>query len=130
MNNDQAKVLIVEPDITLAESYARVLYGEFDITWCQSAADAIERLAHSTPDIVVLELALPGHNGIDIIYDLQSYEETKDIPIVVLSYLSPSDLMVNRKTLDDLSIHSFLYKPITRPRKLAEELKKISMVKS
>lgn len=124
------KLIIVEPDQNLCKSYKRALKQKFDIKFCFSAEETLEELAHKLPDLIVIEMLLPLHNGIDILYDLQSYSDSKDVPVVINSYLSKDDLSISEEQFNQLSIYSYLYKPQTTPKKLLVELEKLNLVRA
>ena len=60
-------MLVVDDDTALAEMLGIVLRGEgFDPVFCGDGAAALERVPHTRPDLVLLDLMLPGMDGIDV----------------------------------------------------------------
>lgn len=81
-------VLLLEPDIQLAGTYQRYLSSlGYTVTTTSNAQDAIERIDSKCPDVVVLELQLPGHNGVEFLHELRSYVEWQSIPVIIHSLL-------------------------------------------
>lgn len=53
--------------------------------WAETAEDGIKIAQEKNPDIIIMDINLPGMNGIEALKILQSMKETKNIPVVALS---------------------------------------------
>ncbi|MCK5546456.1 MAG: response regulator [Rhodospirillaceae bacterium] len=53
--------------------------------WAETAEEGIKIAQDKNPDIIIMDINLPGMNGIEALKILQSMEETKNIPVVALS---------------------------------------------
>jgi two-component system nitrate/nitrite response regulator NarL len=65
---DQVRVLIVDDDELFAESLASMLTDEEEIEvvgWVSNALDAISFVASDHPDVVLMDVAMPGMNGVE-----------------------------------------------------------------
>ena len=101
-------ILVVEDDPTLATLEADILTAHgYTVDFVHSGEQAITRLRHALPDLVVLDLELPGDiHGWDV---LQTLRVMADIPVLITSssvssvrkYLRQSE--ETRQTLDHLS---------------------------
>lgn len=107
------RVLLVEPDRILGRTYARALRrAGHKVRLVSSAQAAVYGADTARPDIVVLELQLPMHNGVEFLYEFRSYSEWLDIPVVVHSFVPLHE--VAAPTLQrELGVRQFLYKPAT-----------------
>lgn len=79
------KVLIVEDEFPLVNIIKIKLEGEgFEVL---SALDGKEglRQAQRKPDLVLLDIVMPGMDGFEVLKRLKEDSETKDIPVVILS---------------------------------------------
>ncbi len=104
------KVLLIEPDKILGDVYKRALEQTgHHVAWSRTAQEAILEADHMTPDIVVLELQLPGHGGVEFLYEFRSYAEWQNIPVVLHTLVPRQDEALLRQ----LNIVSHLYKPTT-----------------
>lgn len=65
-------VLIVEDDPRLSDIISITLQADFETEACLDGASALERLKQTTPDIVVLDLNLPGISGADILAHIRA----------------------------------------------------------
>jgi CheY-like chemotaxis protein len=89
-------VLVVEDDRSLREFYRTVLRtAGYEVGAVEDGIDALRRLEHWTPDVILLDLALPQMDGRDLHLELRAGRETRAIPVVVVSGLDTSDLKPN-----------------------------------
>ena len=78
-------ILVVEDDPRLRERLARYLTGEgFRVTAAANAAEARAQLRAIDPDIMVLDVMMPGENGLDLTQSLRR-EKQHDLPILLLT---------------------------------------------
>jgi two-component system response regulator MtrA len=77
------RVLVVDDDTALAEMIGIVLEGEgFELRFCADGAGALEAFRAAAPDIVLLDLMLPGLDGIEVCRLIRA---ESDVPIVMLT---------------------------------------------
>jgi two-component system, OmpR family, phosphate regulon response regulator PhoB len=82
---EEIRVLFVEDDPALAEMYRLKL--ELDgylVDVARSGAEALARLATTSPDLVLLDVRLPRVEAILLLEELRSREQTRELPVVVL----------------------------------------------
>jgi CheY-like chemotaxis protein len=107
-------VLLVEPDKVQARTYVaaleRVGHSIAHATGAQSAVQAADA---QTPDIVVLELQLPGHNGVEFLYEFRSYPEWLRVPVLLHTFTPPHELSFAATLQKELGVRRILYKPTT-----------------
>ena len=76
-------MLVVDDDTALAEMLGIVLRGEgFEPVFCADGAQALEAFRSSRPDLVLLDLMLPGRDGIEVCRQIRS---ESGVPIVMLT---------------------------------------------
>lgn len=79
----KGKVLVVDDDEALAEMIGIVLRNDdYDPVFCHDGAAALEAFRSSRPDLVLLDLMLPGMDGIEICRLIRS---ESDVPIIMLT---------------------------------------------
>lgn len=79
-------ILLVEDDETLGSALMKkLLEGGYAATWEKNGQDGLRRLKLLHPDLLLLDLALPGLRGEDILEVAQKDNDLKDIPIIVIS---------------------------------------------
>jgi DNA-binding response OmpR family regulator len=108
-----SNILFVEPNLLLARTYvAAVQHAGYDARYARSAQDAITAADTQCPDVVLLELELPSHDGIEFLHEFRSYSEWMDVPVVLLTNVTPPTLAPLEKQLEeDFGIRMYLYKP-------------------
>lgn len=78
-----ARILVVDDDTALAEMIGIVLRGEgFEPTFCEDGALALAAFRDSEPDLVLLDLMLPGMDGIEVCARIR---EESGVPIIMLT---------------------------------------------
>jgi two-component system KDP operon response regulator KdpE len=83
------RVLVVDDDAALARALAINLRARgYDVDVATSGREALEGLASSRPDVVVLDLGLPDLDGIDVLHGIRGWN---GVPVVVLSARTTSD---------------------------------------
>ncbi len=83
---NETKILIIDDHPMMREGLAQVIAREPDLTVCGEAEDAraaMEAVAKLKPDLALVDITLPGKNGLELIKDLQAVRP--DLPILVIS---------------------------------------------
>lgn len=112
-------VLLIEPDAKLVRVYEQALVqAGHTVSWSPHAQAAIHKADTQQPDVVVLELQLSKHNGIEFIYEFRSYAEWQHIPIVLLTLVPPHALSITPEMLEECHIVQCLYKPASNLKQL------------
>jgi DNA-binding response OmpR family regulator len=111
------RILIVEDDERIGSTLVRALQGnEYDAVWARTGRLALEAVAETRPDLVILDLGLPDVDGLDVCR--QIHELDASIEIVMLTARDEElDIVIG---LDAGAIDY-----ITKPFKLAELLARI-----
>ena len=110
-----AQIILIEPDKVLADTYRHGLELEgHAVVMCASAQAAIFAADEITPDIIILELQLIGHSGIEFLYEFRTYPEWQNIPVMIHTQVPPSEFKDSWELLkNQLGITAYLYKPTT-----------------
>ena len=83
------KVMLVEDDIFLSDIIARNLSAEkCAFVHSDNAPQALSLAEAERPDVIILDILLPGMNGFEMLKQLKSNEKLKRIPVILLSNLS------------------------------------------
>ena len=88
------KILFIEDEQALQRTISEALHREGFEVLNAIDGDSGARLASTEkPDMILLDLILPRRSGFDVLKELKATEETKDIPVIVLTNLeSPADV--------------------------------------
>ena len=85
---ERAVVLVVEDDAALREFLCTALLDEFDVECAVSGEEAIEMAQRTRPDVVLLDVMLPGVNGLDVVRRIRSDPALSGIPVLVMTAFS------------------------------------------
>ncbi|HEX9831162.1 MAG TPA: response regulator [Thermodesulfobacteriota bacterium] len=84
-----AKVLLVEDDESLRLLYSKNLKAKnFEVETAVDGKDAFSKLKFFKPDLIILDIILPGINGIEILQILKGDAEFEKIPVIMLTSIS------------------------------------------
>jgi CheY-like chemotaxis protein len=107
-----AKVLILESDKVLAQNLGYILRRKgYQVSWAGGPQAGIEKVDSWRPDVIVMDLILGGHGGIEFLYELRSYPEWQKLPVVIFSSLAANELAGHEAELGQLDIAAHFYKP-------------------
>jgi CheY-like chemotaxis protein len=107
-------VLAVDDNPGLLRLIRRYLAGgEFAVHEARSAAEAVELARDVQPDVVTMDVMMPGTDGWEALQLLRAHPSTRHIPVVICSVLKERDLAMS------LGAAGFVAKPVTREELLA-----------
>ncbi len=115
-------ILVVddEPDIVEIIQYNLEKSG-FDVIVAADGPAALEKARDETPDLIVLDLMLPGLEGTDVCRILKQEERTRSIPILMLTAKSEE---IDRIIGLELGADDYVVKPFS-PREIALRIRNI-----
>src|SRR5688500_605476 len=100
-------IVLIEHDRILARTYQRALTPHAVIV-ARSAQAAVSAMDSEVPDLVILELQLGRHNGIELLYELRSYPDWQMVPVVIHTLVAPGTIELSGDVLKGLGVVSFL----------------------
>lgn len=85
-------VLLVDDNLSNLKVLLGVLQGQgLAVAVARSGTEALERLRHLTPDLILLDVLMPGVNGFDTCRRIKAQPRTADIPILFMTALTDID---------------------------------------
>jgi putative two-component system response regulator len=88
MADARSSVLIVDDTDLNIEILVEALGGRYDISTAMDGESALEMVEQSPPDIILLDVVMPGMNGYEVCTRLKSNPETADIPVIFLTAMT------------------------------------------
>ena len=80
------RVLLVEDEPNIIEAIRFILSRDgWSVQTHSDGANAVDAILEAAPDVLVLDVMLPGKSGFDILKDLRSLPETSDLPVLMLT---------------------------------------------
>ena len=117
------KILIIEDDKFLREVIAKKLTTEgYEIIEAVNGENGITQAGETKPNLILLDLILPGIDGFGVLTQLKENTGTKEIPIIILSNLSQENEI---KRALALGAADFLIKANFTPSEIIKKIKKI-----
>jgi len=118
----KAKILIVEDDRDIAEMVAYNLTEEgYEAISAFDGRNAVEMARRNRPDLIILDLMLPGLDGFEICKILRSERRTANVPIIILSAKSrETDKVLGL----ELGADDYVTKPFS-PRELIARIRAV-----
>ncbi len=119
---DKKTVLVVDDEENIRKLLKKQLEAEgYIVRLAQDGEEAVNHVKQEKPDLIILDVMMPGMNGFEVATILKSDPETMDIPILILS------ITANEEKEYRTSIDSFLAKPFKEDDLLNEISMLISM---
>lgn len=113
------KVLVVDDDVKTVELVKLYLNRDgYRVITANNGNDALRLARENHPDLIVLDLMLPGMNGLDVCRTLR---QESDVPIIMLTALTTDD---DRLTGLNLGADDYVSKPFS-PRELAARVRAV-----
>ena len=109
--SERKKILIIEDDICVIDFLKYALEKEgFIINISADGIQGIKLIGKTAPDLIILDMMLPGKSGYEIIKILQAGEYNQ-IPIVIVTGRFAED-SYKKMLLDEPNVKEFIIKPI------------------
>jgi DNA-binding response OmpR family regulator len=80
------RVLIIEDEPNIIEAISFILTRDgWQVDTHSNGHDAVSVVQSRAPDLVILDVMLPGRSGYDILTDLRALPATQDLPVLILT---------------------------------------------
>jgi two-component system sensor histidine kinase/response regulator len=110
-------VLVVEDTFETRKLLTDILTGEgYEVRPADSGELALASAAANPPDLILLDIRMPGLDGFEVLRRLKACEESRDIPVIFLSALTDTELRVEGIRLGAVD---FISKPFQKDELLA-----------
>lgn len=107
-----SKVLIVDDEPTALATLESILVDEeYQLEYALNGATALEKANQLLPDLILLDVMMPGMNGFEVCHRLRSTPKLAEVPIIILTAL---DDRASRLQGIEAGADDFLIKPVDR----------------
>jgi CheY-like chemotaxis protein len=108
-------ILIIEDNANIRKFAVVNLQARgYEVTAVDNAEDGLEHLRHEPPDILLLDLKLPGMSGLDLLMLISSQPETEHIPVIVMS--ASEGALEDLRNEDFPQVVDIMMKPVSASR--------------
>jgi two-component system, OmpR family, response regulator len=118
---DLPKLLMVEDDPNIRIVSEMCLEAHFKLLLAESGQEALEICQRETPDVILLDIHMPGMSGITTLAKLREIDVLKEVPIIFLTASVQTQEVEEYSRYD---VQGVLRKPFD-PMKLPKDIKKI-----
>jgi len=110
------RVLVIDDEPDLLELVRIILEGAgYEVKTCNSGRNAWDAIIEAQPNLVILDVMLPGLDGYSLQMQMSQEKATKNIPVIILTALEPAKTLFEKST----NVVGFLSKPFRSEELLA-----------
>jgi len=116
-------ILIVEDDKFLRELIAQKLLKEgYNISEAIDGEEGIKKIKTEKPDLILLDLILPGIDGFEVLSRMKADEKLAEIPVIILSNLGQREEIERGLKL---GANDYMIKAHFTPREIIDKIKTV-----
>lgn len=120
-NTEKLKVLLIEDELDVLELYRlKLTLDDYDVITAQNGQEGLDKAKSENPELIFLDIKMPGMDGFEVLKHLRSDEKTKDTPVIILSNFD-EEAMVEKGL--SLGANEYLIKSHFSPGSLSEKAK-------
>ena len=117
MNTPAARILVVEDAANDIRLLGTLLSEQgYAVSVARSGEEALEQIERELPNLLLLDVILPGLSGYEVCQKLRAAAATRQLPVLMITALQPDE---DRQRGLDAGADDFLTKPINRVELLA-----------
>lgn len=103
------KILIVDDELSIVRLLSlRLKANNYDIVSAHDGYECVEKAKSELPDLILLDIKMPGGGGINAFKNLKELDETKSIPVIFITAYPTAEV---KKLVMDLGAQGFIAKP-------------------
>ncbi len=111
-SSNKGRVLVVDDEPTVRKLVCRMLSRSYDVIQAGNGAEAVEVARKQAPDLILMDMMMPGLDGLSACGALKKDDETKGIPVVMLTAVTHE---LNQKlALEIIGASAYVTKPFDR----------------
>ena len=121
MNHRKERILVIDDELDMQIILKKIFGTEgYEVSTLPSASGALEKIRDWMPDLILLDIMLPGVDGKQLKAQLNADKELKETPVIFLSARS-----MQEEKLEGLNLHADDY--VTKPFDIAELLARVRL---
>ncbi len=80
------RIVVIDDDEWLVDTYTHTLAkAGYEVARAANALEAVQVIDTFQPDVIILDIFMPGPNGVALLHELQSYPDLARIPVIVVT---------------------------------------------
>lgn len=122
---EKKRVLVIEDDPMLVEMYKEKLKMEgFRVATATDGKKALARIKQGA-DMILLDVLMPGLNGFEVLKRIRAEEDSKDIPVIVLTNVGSELTDQDKNFALSLGATDYMIKSLNTPDEVVERIRTI-----
>lgn len=122
---DNLVALVVDDSLSARRSLAEFVKDlGYEVRMARDGIEALEVIENNKPDILLVDLEMPRMNGLELTSHLRNKEETKDIPVIMITSRSTEK---HREMADSAGVNIYMTKPFAEDE-LLESIQNLLLV--
>lgn len=118
--SEKIKVLLIEDEPEVLELYRlKLTLDDYEVVTAPNGIEGLQRAKENKPELIFLDIKMPGMDGFEVLKHLRKDEATKDIPVVILSNFDEESMVEKGLAL---GANDYLIKSHFSPAALSEKL--------
>jgi len=118
---EEIRVLLIEDEKEVAELYKlKLTLDGYEVTLAESGQEGLDLAFKEAPELIFLDLKMPGMDGFEVLKKLRESPKTKDTPVLILSNFDEQDLIEKGLTL---GANEYLIKSQFTPEAISGKVK-------
>ena len=114
----KAKILIIDDEREIVDTVSLMLKArDYSIVSALDGQDGLDKAKSEQPDLILLDILMPGMDGYAVCLKLKSSKNTKNIPVVIISGKAEREAIVKTH---GLGVCDFIVKPFNLPTLLGK----------
>jgi CheY-like chemotaxis protein len=91
MDGAKKNILIVDDETLNLRVLAHILSSDYTLLTANDGSTAVDMAKEFQPDLILLDIVMPGMDGYEVLSNLKASDKTKDIPVIIITGLDISD---------------------------------------
>lgn len=118
--NTLSRILHVDddPDIQVIAKMALEIVGEFEVLQCSNGPDTIQQAPSFLPDLILLDVMMPGMDGIETLARLRELPETQSTPVIFMTAKAQKSVRVELIECGAIEVITKPFDPMLLPDQL------------
>lgn len=119
-----SKILLIEDDKILQKMYQDKFGAtKYELSVASDGEEGLKKVQEEKPDFILLDLMMPKVSGAQVLKILKGNDETKDIPVAILSVIPKDDPLLEGHTDLIKEVVAYFRKDETNPSEIVEKVK-------
>ncbi|MFC1496142.1 response regulator [Candidatus Margulisiibacteriota bacterium] len=121
----QKKILVIDDEKEAVELVAdRLRFWKYEVLESYSGQDALQKIAENKPDLILLDIRMPGMDGFEVCKRLKKDDNNKNIPVIMFTAQSERECIAKATECGAQDYLAKPYEPDVLLRKIRMALRK------